>query len=201
MNEFYRWISTIIVSVIFVDFIEILMPSNSMKRYIRMILGLLVMVVILQPILGMLKKDFSLQSSSFKFENQLEGISAKKQEEAFSSSQEDAVVAQYKQNLESRMAGQIKSMAGGKEVKVKADVVEDTKSENFGQIKSITVYLSSGTKTVSKVQKVEIGGSDEGSKTAETGEASGSFSDLKGNIASMYGIDGDRISIVYDKSE
>lgn len=196
MDELYRWINTIIVSIIFTDFVEMLMPSNAMKKYVRMILGVLVMAVILQPILGILKKDFSLDKYSFRYENELNEIASKKETDALDPGQSEAVVSQYKKNLAERMSAQIKSMSGGMDASVEADIVEDANASDFGTIKSIRVRLGGPAKPSVKVEKVEIG--EGGGREASNGGDSEGFSDLKEGISSLYGVDRDSISIVYD---
>jgi stage III sporulation protein AF len=194
LDDLNKWINTIVVTIIFVTFIDILMPSNSMKKYTKLIMGLLVMAVILQPLLVFLKKDYSLSSYSFKYQGQMESEYIKKQSENYSASQQEALARLYKEKLETEMTEQIKKIADNKNVKVSVDIVDDMDSENFGDIKKVTVTLGKNIKAIENVEKVDISGKNTGGKP----EKQQGDLDLKKRISTLYGIDVNKIEIKYE---
>ena len=117
--------------MIFVTFIEILMPDNSMKKYTKIILGFLIMIIILNPILIFLKKDFSLSAYSFNYENKLESLYIKNQSKDFSKKQSEAMTKLYKQNVEIQMEKQISKTIDENDIKVEVDINEDINSEDL----------------------------------------------------------------------
>lgn len=182
--------------MIFVTFIDILMPSNSMKKYIKMILGLLVMTIILQPVLGFINKDFNLSGYTFKFQNQMESSYLKNQNESesYSQKQQDAMSKLYKQNLETQMAEQINKILNGGSAQVSVDVVDDMKADNYGDIKKVMVTIDKQAKAVEKVEKVTIGSKE--TQQPKTKPANNN-DPLITKISAMYGIDSSIIVINY----
>ena len=47
-----QWISQIVVFVVFTAVFEALLPQSKMKKYVRMILGVLLIMVVLEPLIG-----------------------------------------------------------------------------------------------------------------------------------------------------
>jgi len=182
------------MAVIFVTFIDILMPNNSMRKYTKLILGLLVMAVILNPVLRFIKNDFSLAEYSFKYQTRLDSMYIKEQSAEFSESQSRAVSQLYKKNLENQIGMQIRNEVGDKEIKVSVEIVEDTNSKNFGQIKSINVAIVDGIKAVEKVDKILIGPENEEMEKSEEKE-DGAYEGLREKISSIYGVHKDSVRV------
>lgn len=191
LSGLYGWINTIVVTIIFAALVEMLMPSNSMKKYIKLVLGLLIMAVVLQPILSYFNKGFSLSGYSFKYENILDSGYIKQESEAYSQKQQDSVTKLYKENLQDKMKSGIQALVTGKNVSVSVEIIDDVNARNYGEIKKVTVTLTDTIKKVEKVGKVEVSGSEQ----KNTGKADENFSDLKKKIASLYDIDQSIIEI------
>lgn len=51
MAELSRWLQQIVVLLVFVVFLELLLPRLSMKKFIHVVVGLLLMVTILRPLI------------------------------------------------------------------------------------------------------------------------------------------------------
>ncbi|KPU44918.1 stage III sporulation protein AF [Oxobacter pfennigii] len=191
IEELKKYIYTIVVVMIFVSFIEILLPNSSMKKYSKMILGLMVMTVILHPVLSFLSSDYNLTSYSFKFQNQLDSLSIKNQSYDYSDKQAQSVTKLYKENLETQMKQQIKSIMGDKDIGVKVEIIEDIKAEDYGQITKVILNVENTIKTV---EKINIGSNED--KTTIQNNTAPSYENLKERVSSMYGIEEDKIIII-----
>lgn len=191
LDSLFGWINTVVVTIIFAAFVEMLIPSNNMKKYIRLVMGLLIMAVILEPILSYLKKDYSLSGYSFKYENLMDSSLIKEASKSYSQKQQDSVTKLYKQNLEAKMKDGIGKLVPGKDVSVSVDIVEDSKAQNFGEIKKLTVTLKDIIKDVDKVGKIKIGG--ENKKASQN--ASENYTEIKKSISALYDIDPSKIEI------
>lgn len=194
LEGLYGWINTIVVTIIFAAFVEMLMPSNNMKKYIKLVLGLLIMAVILEPVLQYLKKGYSLSGYTFKYQNQMDSSYIKQESETYSQKQQDSIIKLYKQNLEDKMKEGIKELVPGKDVSVAVEIVEDADKQNFGEITKATIMLKDSIKNVDKVDKVQVG------KQNNTGQkkADENYTDLKNKISSLYDIDSSKIEIKND---
>lgn len=54
---FNEWITTLIVFLLIAVILELLLPTSTMKRYADLILGLIMMILILQPVFELLNRE------------------------------------------------------------------------------------------------------------------------------------------------
>ena len=191
MDELKKWIYTIVVVIVFVTFIEMLMPNSSIKKYTRLILGLIVMTIVLQPLFSFIKKDFSLSGDSFKFQKQLDSVYIKKQASDIDAKQSSEITKQYIENLKKQVIQLAKRELGDREVKAVIEIIDDIKSDNYGEIVRVSLIIGKNLKTVDNIEKVKIGDSKE-PKSKESNE---NYQVLKNKICAMYSISKDKIQI------
>lgn len=60
MQSVLDWTGAVASIVVFAGLLEILVPSSSMKRYVQLTMGLLVLLVLLGPVLGVLQRTRDL---------------------------------------------------------------------------------------------------------------------------------------------
>lgn len=188
MDELKKWIYTIVVIIVFVTFIEILMPNSSIKKYTRLILGLIVMTIVLQPLFSFIKKDFSLSGDSFKFQKQLDSVYIKKQASDYNEKQSGEITKQYIENLKKQVVQLAKRELGDREVNASVEIIDDIKSDSYGEIVRVSLTIGKNSKTI---ENVIIGDS----KEAKTNEKSENYGNLKNKICAMYNISNDRVQI------
>jgi len=58
MEVLRQLVQTIVIIVILAVFLEMLLPRSDMRRYIRMVMGLLIIIAVLQNITALVNKDF-----------------------------------------------------------------------------------------------------------------------------------------------
>src|SRR5699024_3792208 len=61
MAFLYDWISKIVIFILMGTIIEMLLPSNAMKKYVHFIFGLLFLLLLAQPIFHLFKTDITEQ--------------------------------------------------------------------------------------------------------------------------------------------
>lgn len=49
------WVRNIVLVVLFASFLELLLPSSGMQRFVRVIMGLMILLTILNPVLDLLQ--------------------------------------------------------------------------------------------------------------------------------------------------
>lgn len=160
MADFLRaWIINITVIIIFVMFLDTIMPNNSMKRYINVVVGLLIIIVVIKPFV--LVKDYAgsfrngyLETASF-----IEQSSSEENIAEISKFQQQKAVEIFENNLKNQILKLAKSSIRPeyKEVSVDLELERNFESENFGNIKGITVNLSNDRKEVIEVDRIKIG--------------------------------------------
>ncbi len=57
MNFFYEWLRQIVVLVFIGTLLEVLMPTNRLKKYVHLVFGLLFLLLLTQPIFYLFKQD------------------------------------------------------------------------------------------------------------------------------------------------
>ncbi len=136
------WIINIVIVIILLSFLEILMPDSKMKKYINLILGFIVMLVILGPIIEVLNSTDNLQDDVFIISSELN-----KKEYSFVSSnienkQMNQLKALYKDRIRKDIAYRVESKYNVKVGKVNIEIEEDNQERNGG-IKSLELYVLS----------------------------------------------------------
>ncbi len=137
------WIINIVTIILILSFLEILLPDSKMKKYINLILGFIVMLVILGPIINVLNNNGELQQDVFSISGQLS-----KNEYAFINSnienrQEEQLASLYKERIKQDIVYRVESRYDVKVTEVYIEL-EDSKKEEMGEIKKLE--LSVGNK-------------------------------------------------------
>ncbi|WP_432400796.1 stage III sporulation protein AF [Wukongibacter sp. M2B1] len=161
------WIINIVTIIILISFLELLMPDGKMKKYVNLILGFIIMLVILNPIIDILSSKSDLENDVFMISSELN-----KSEYAFISSniedrQRDQLVALYKDRIKKDVVYRIESKYDVKVTKVAIEI-EDSGKEKIGEIKKLEIGVM-GNKIQSNddtIPIVKIDVSDD-SNTAE----------------------------------
>jgi stage III sporulation protein AF len=110
MLAFIReWVITIISVIIFVTFIEILIPNSNYKRYINVITGLLLIVVILTPLTKFINRQIDFEEEVLKIFNQLELSTAQNKVDNIQYSNDEAVMALYKNKISEQIKSYIEN--------------------------------------------------------------------------------------------
>lgn len=63
MEQIAEWLKRIVTIIIFAGFLEMLLPNNNLKGVTRLVLGLLVMVILLQPLVNVFKIPLDIESA------------------------------------------------------------------------------------------------------------------------------------------
>lgn len=197
-----EWVITIISVIIFVTFIEILIPNSNYKRYINVITGLLLIVVILTPLTKFINRQINFEEEVLKIFNQLELSTAQNRINNIRYSNDEAVIALYK----NKIGEQVKSYIENNTEYIVDEVfveVEDENSEQFGTITNLDITLSEKTgdsksadKTIEPVQiNVSMGRNNNNTVEASSILISSKEDLIKGDISNLYDVSKDNINV------
>lgn len=141
MIEFFKsWITNIVIVIFFIAFIEILLPTSNMKKYINMILGLLIIIVLINPIIKLMVNDINIDREVFyniRSYNAFESDRGSK----YIESQNQQITEVYKKKLEKEIAEFIKARENYKVLEIKVHIEEDIAQDDFGKLIGIEAYL------------------------------------------------------------
>jgi stage III sporulation protein AF len=102
------WARGLVALVILVGLVELLMPQDALKPYVRMVLGLLVVIALIRPIIhelpGLRSADFSLEDVS---EGDLDGVITLGEQIRERGNAVAAKLATSMDELESRVLGEV----------------------------------------------------------------------------------------------
>lgn len=191
---FTDWIKYIIFVVLFASFLELLLPSSSMQRFVRVIMGLFIMLAILNPIIGVVQQYLAstaqMPALSTNAGNSLSIINEAK---GVVNERDKISLEMYRKELSQQMRILIMAIDGVADTNVVVDI--KTMNQKVTGIHSVVVYVKPGISAnnakVATIEKISIG--EEKGKTEEL------YVDLKKRIidviTELYQIPKDKIEI------
>lgn len=208
-------VRSLAVTIILASLLEMFLPSNDMKRFVQVIVGLFILVTILNPLLGLVNKEWTTELQAWTAESKgvpLEEILTKG--EQIRQENQTQAVEQYRQKLAAQVTGLANLVPG---VEVRNARVEVKGQEGLpGKVSKIQLTVAPAGKDklpdgLSRplVHPVEI---DLGKSTEERGlRVSGSgeagrnpgqdsvpdqaVQQLKNTLANLYGIRPEAVEI------
>lgn len=198
IEMFGAYIKTIVVLLIFAAFAEMIMPDSSLKKYISILVGFLMIITILNPILGIVK-GFELDIPEFfnQTDNTL-SYDFKKEMESNPKGQNQMVSEIYNQNIASNIKKSLEK-EGMKVSYLQVKTNEDNNSEDYGSILSVSVGMNENGEESGfvKMEPVKVYGEENIPTTKEDGEQEQSQEKEKASnlIEKIYGIEKENIII------
>lgn len=141
MSWLKEWIRTILVLVLFAGFLELLLPSNAMKRFVQLVLGLFVLATILGPV-GILTSRLR-QDPAF----ELPVVAASETSTVLQNGrqvaerQRNQVLEEYRRSI-ARQVSSLLRLSGHEQVlDIEVEVEEGIEQPTFGQLRSLRVTV------------------------------------------------------------
>jgi stage III sporulation protein AF len=161
MNYIYEWVTNIILIILLATILELLLPSSAFQKYVKVVIGLLLIISILNPLIKLFSVDLNARMASLQLEggvmeteNMKNLIENKKSE--IQASQDAYILEQMAVQLRQQVDGKLKEQFQ-KRLK---DVVVQEKSQigsKEGQwVVHVTVESFEGNDSVEVVKDVSI---------------------------------------------
>lgn len=197
--EFLKgWIINIIFIVVLASLIELLLPSSTMKKYVNVIIGMIIIIVILTPIISVINRNLDMDVNVFNSFYKLNAQSSRLINQLNSSKDNEIFIVEYKKRLSDSLRDYIK-----KEFSFDSDVDlvinEDLSSQNFGMINSVSIKLKRSDGNVVPIEKVEIGSREEKTKEKPETILTQKEKEMVKKISALYGVDINNISVIKEK--
>ena len=159
------WLKEIVLVFIFISIVELVLPNGNMKKYINMIIGFLIIIVIIGPFVKLIYKDYSFARGLYK--NQIEGINFEYREnQELNRIQEEQIKNFYIEKLQGEIEDLVLNTMDYFIEDIKISI--DEGKESFGKLESVELILtdkqdiqSEEKIIVKEVKKVSIGESQE----------------------------------------
>lgn len=141
-----EWLTNIILLILLATILELMLPNSTMQRYVKMVVGLLLLVVMLQPLLSIFTEDvdawlFSLSNQTGKTEQSVANtINLQKRE--IELGQRAYISEQVAVQLESQVKEALREEHALMIVRVNVELEDETTtSVTDQQIKTVHVHV------------------------------------------------------------
>ncbi|WP_207753541.1 stage III sporulation protein AF [Sporosalibacterium faouarense] len=200
--DFLRsWVINIVVLVIFLSFLDMILPKSNMKRYINMIAGLLIIIVLINPFINLLTKDIDIEREVFSNIIESNNI-GENTNENISKIQDQQVIEIYKGTLKKEISELINTKTEYVLSDISIDIEEDKEAESFGKIKKVSLILSNNKRSQSdedikvKVDSIkDVSVNVDTKKMSDTSSSSKEFEEVRKIISDSYSIPQDQILV------
>lgn len=193
-------VRNILTYYIILSVLMAMIGKSSYKKYIEMFSGLVMIIIILNPLIKLFGAQDTLDMNLQK--NQLYEVTQAESDDIMVAElkQRDAVLKQYKDTIAKQIDTVMKNYDYSA-TNVEVTIDEDVDSETFGQVKNISVCCQKGTEEESEeasaIEKVAIPEIKIGTKKEIEKEVTDTLEtkDAMLEIANMYGIEASQIKI------
>lgn len=147
------WVYNIAVFIIFISIIELILPQQKYKKYIKLILGLIFILVVIEPFFSIMGLDNYLTMSTMNSKLLIEQENVKTGLDYYNDKQKDIVRGQY----EIMVLEQIETLLSNNDIKLYEGKIEFHEDDDqYGEIKNIELTIAeSSNKTGEETQIVE----------------------------------------------
>lgn len=148
------WVTNITVAIFFITAVEMILPDNSMKKYAKFILGLMLIVVIINPIIKLFDKNFDLNSYSSKATSYMEGSTAVTDVQKYKNSNIINTTENFKKNLQNECITNLEETYPENKYNADIDIVYDSKNGVFN-INRVEIEIVEGGVQIVKNIKID----------------------------------------------
>jgi len=114
--DWLSWLRGILVVALFGWLLEALQPASALRRYTRLVIGLLLMVAVLSPVVGLLRTKLPTLTGVFWQDRDVQGLL--QQGGVLESREEAQTVQDYRQQMAATAAAAAEAVDGGAAVRV-----------------------------------------------------------------------------------
>lgn len=161
IREIQQWILNITAFSILLIMIESIMPSGKYKKYIKIVCGFILTIIVIKPVIPLLSGKVDINELIIVNEAKFDDMRINLLTSDFYNKQHDIIVRNYKKNLERQISEYANATTKDYIVNAEAIINEDRKSKDFGKV--ISLYL-----TLTPVKKNKIISQYENSNNEES---------------------------------
>lgn len=188
MEEIKSFIITLISVLILITAIEIIAPDNNLKKYLKFVLGLIIIAIIISPILNFFKlgeKNIESLINNY-IDSDYKEISNSEIQDG------ESRKAIFKKNLEKNCNELLKEKFQDMEFESNIDCEVDIYNVEYS-INSIEIKVTD--KKVSKIEEVIIGNNDESKEVSSKNEEIANKEEILKYLSDSLNISKDKINI------
>lgn len=149
MDILKQWVINLCGIVILVTAVEMILPDNSLKKYAKYVLGLMIVLIMMSPFLKIYDKGFNVEAFLPKSEEYMQKEAYKKEVGIKIKDNEDKTVEIFKENLSKQCINVLNNTYKKDKFHINVEVV---KNKNILSLSKINVGVSNGgVKSIKKI--------------------------------------------------
>ena len=133
-----NWVITICCTLFFITAIEMIIPNNSMKKYSKFVLGLILITVIINPVIKIFNGDFNTAIYTNGLVNSMDDNNLKTTIQRYKDENISNTLNNFKENLKLSCERSLKGKFPDNKFEVTIDASFDKKNELF-KLKNVQV--------------------------------------------------------------
>ncbi|MFC4022825.1 stage III sporulation protein AF [Oceanobacillus longus] len=161
MDVIIQWVTQIILFIVIASIIDLLIPADTMKKYVKLVVGLILILILLKPIFHVFNTDIQKAIETSINELDQEFKSDENIENQIEFQKKEIQGSQHAYILE-QMAVQLKNLAADplkEEYQVEITTMEfrfnDTQDISFEELTEVIVYINEAQNGEGAVNTVE----------------------------------------------
>ena len=147
------WVTNIAIAIFFITAVEMILPDNDMKKYAKFVLGLMLIVVIINPIIKIFDKEFDLYSYSNKAISYMESSNLGTDVKKYKDINIVNTTENFKKNLEEECIINLEEAYPENKYNADIEIIYDDKNGLFN-ISSVEIGIVE--KGVKNIKSIEI---------------------------------------------
>lgn len=160
MEAISEYVRALAMFIIFSSLIRLIAPSGNFKKYIALVLNLMLVTLILAPLVDFVNGTHDFFGETYlRFQNTLEAGTVSADKNIYEQEQMERVVREYKQELEKKTKEILKTNLGINADNISIRINEDYESSQFGEIEevSLSVILPKAGEERSLIHSIALG--------------------------------------------
>ncbi|MDT8901063.1 stage III sporulation protein AF [Anaeroselena agilis] len=154
------WVRNIIMVVLFATFLELLLPSSGMQRFVRVIMGMLILLAILGPAVDILQSRITPEMPAFAGQSDPAADRVTSGAEAVVRARDRLAAEYYRKDLARQIRAVVAGIDGVADARVAVEL-EQGEGGRAGALGKVRIFVSPGlTSADRKVAKITVGKED-----------------------------------------
>ncbi|NDO45493.1 stage III sporulation protein AF [Clostridium sp. MD294] len=137
LEAFSAYIKNIAVFTLFAAFAELLMPENNFKKYLSIVMGLLLLTAVLKPMLLIFQRGTDLELQTIQKTVSLWAESSKEVNTTQEKWNDEMILDIYKKELEQKWTKELQNKFHTDTISVLTELSKQP--DNYGQILSVSI--------------------------------------------------------------
>lgn len=201
MTALGDYVQALAAFMVFSSLVHLITPSGSFKKYIALVLNLMLVMQLLSPLANLLNGTHDFFGQTYlKLQNAMDASTLSADQEFYEREQMAQVLKEYKTSLETKTAALVRANTGATVEAVEVAVNEDYVGGAFGAVEAVHLTLClPPQKEAGKLRRLALGAAVQEPSAQEV--AAATQESIKTCLMDFYNLDKDHIYITVQETE